>query len=430
MTQTAHGSSLSDHFIRLAHPARTAGTIHHSYEFDDFVPTAPDVSTPHVMGFTDLQQEATTDLGGQMAFTWNYNSEQVIINTEFFVHFSQINAGVGGLNPRYPDDPISHCIEECYWEVNGRRIETLRGDQIHFEQLLNEDPDTLARNYAKQRAGLTVAQRTALATAVGGFWAILHIPYHYTKELDKALQQWSLSHDIRFVMRLRPATFVLQDDNGIAPTQAAGAWIANDTFLRCRVNSTTSGHRKKIAALMASRGTFHPVHQGVVYKIDNTARTVDNSVLAAATVQTINLTQIVHTCYKGWHITRPAANLLANYQNNNRWALTPIDRRYIEADGTRILPEHQHLYLINEENGAHYHGLPGPAIYTFQFSPTLRAGIELGSTNQARLVITWAAGLGANQMTDVYGHMHNFMSQYLDPQTNSVHVSLTHSNVA
>jgi len=429
MTHTSNGTSLSQNFIRLAHPARTPGVIHDYWEHDDFIPGHPDITTPHVKGHTDLSQETSRDLGSEMSFSWNYNSAHSLYDCELMIHFDQIAAGGGGLDPRYLDDPIYHIVEECYWEVNGRRMETLHGDKMHFDQLLMEGDELLARHYALQRAGLTVAQRTAIATAPGGFWAIARIPFFFTRNLQHALPAWALSHDIRFIFRLRPAAFVLQDTNGIAPTSVTGSFVCSDSMLRMSVATTAPGQRTHMISKL-TQGMNEFGYRGVTYAVTNEAKTLNNAVAAADTVQRIDLTQVTHTCFRGFHITRPVLNLVANYALNDRWVLTPIDRRYMEVDGTRLLPEHQSDYLIHVENGNYYSGRTGPAVYTFQFSPTLRGGIELGSTNQARLIITWAAAVGADQMTDVYGEMHNFMSLVMSPANKSVTVEMAHSNVA
>lgn len=408
---TNEAASLAYNFIQYGTPALTPETVGDKANDSHYIPPIkPHRVHPNVPGYTDVGPEmAGQDLGTTVYFKWLNNETDAITKAYLYVHLNELQNLTG--NECYPDDPLCHIIESIEMQVAGRTTQILYGDQIHFDNLVERDPTELARRYQLQHAGLSPAQRRAEAVAAGGgFWAKLELPFFFGTRHNQAFHNYLTQATTRFVIKYRTAVASLQNTGAATPIPPAGQRYVVDQFLRFRVVALHEKQKSLVKNQVKAMG-----RHGLLYKIQDIQRVQAHAVTAGATNTNIDISNFTKHVYRIQGVIRPAANLVANVQNNDRWALTDCSTMYIEAAGKRLLPEHDDDTLKYIVNGEHFRGMPGDAIYNGLFTdfPDVHhdsmGGLDFSLMGNPRWWYTWSTPLGANQECDLWAYCHNMV---------------------
>ena len=404
-------ASLAYNFIQYGTPALTPETVGDNPRDSHYLPPIkPNRAHPHVPGYTDIGPEmAGQDLGTTVYYKWLNNETDVITKMYLYVRFNELQNLTNF--ECYPDDPICHAVEQIEWQVAGRTVQIIYGDQIHFDNLVERDPTELARRYQLQHAGLSVAQRRAEAvTGGGGFWAVLELPFFPGTQHNQAYHQYLSQGTSRFVVRYRTAVATLQNVGAATPIPPAGQRYIVDQFIRCRVIAIHENQKAHVKSQVKSLGKH-----GQLYKIQDIQRVQSHAVAAGAGNTNIDISNFTKHVYRIQSVIRPALNLVANVQNNDRWALTDCSTMFIDAAGKRLIPEHDDDTLKYIINGEHFRGMPGDAVYNALLTdfPDVHhesmGGLDFSLMGNPRLWFTWSVVLAANQEIDSWAYCHNMV---------------------
>lgn len=396
-------------FIGMAAPSISPETVGRNARDSFYMPPRePRKSPPSVIGYTDISATTGTDFGSVFRFE-NLNDDHTSILKSWLVTtYNPIAAAGGGVNPRFPNDVNNHMMEKMELQQGGRTLQTLYGDDEHFRSIMDLNPDELAKKYQARRDNLSAAQRSALAVA--GFTAISELNFWYSDAPEHCWHQWLNSAQSRFVMTTRAANAVLQTTGGTIPTVAAGTYI-NNVFIRHRVVATLESEKRIVLNDIASMGS-----RGMLYKFRDVQQVLNQAVAAGSTTANFDLSNFTKHVYRIYHYIRPSANLVATVTNNDRWSTTPILTRYIEASGQRLVPQHDHDFILFVENGDNLAGTPGDALYNVLFNGLgdihhmVLPGIDFSLLGNPRLYQTHSAAVvAANHDFDAIGYVHNFI---------------------
>jgi hypothetical protein len=373
---------------------------------------APFRATPSDIGHTDIPPERQQqDLGQVISFKHMNNETDVILKTWMVIRWAQLAAGGGGANPRYPDDPNNHALEYLEILSGGRELQSIYGDDNHFKPIMEKTPDEMAKTYTQRHDLLPLAARAAEAATVGGFSVVSDLPLWYEEGTRNCLHQYVTDAPLRYKAFMRPAANVVQQTGGTIPTAVGGNYIV-DIFLRHRILATFQGEKDAHIDMLNRMG-----EEGILYKMRDIQRVSDWPVPVGTTTMTINIENFTKHTPRWYFILRPSANLAADFTNNNRWALTPLTRRRVVADGKVLASDHCHEFLINTENADHLLGSAAHNIYNIFHNEAAddhqncQPGVDYSLLSVPRLIIEFAVGLANAHTLDAFSYAHNFVKE-------------------
>jgi len=408
-------SSEGYYYLPYTYPVHLPGLVSSKVSDSPHLPMEQVALPPEVPGLTDIAPERVgTDFGQDTSFKWVSNDHELIKDCILAVKLAPLTAGAGGTQARYHDDVLCAAIDKIDFQIGGTTLQTLYGDAIHHDQLVECTPEDLARLHAAQRADLTVAQRATLAaigTSPDGFWVFLELPFWFSEVASKHWHQYACQRQTRIVVRWRGAEDILQQTTAnTKPVPAVGATYIVDTFLRFRVSALDTATKDAFTNSVKSLGST-----GLNYLIRYNQRQEANAVATGATSTSIQLTHFNKPTYMCRVIVRPRANLTPNYLTNNRFAYTAVDEFYSDASGHRLatrVTDFYHKYLTI---GKEFLGNPAINIYHLLFTdyPDVKqyptGCIEFAKLQNPLLNLVWDAALGADQVVDVYAYCYDYI---------------------
>lgn len=422
ITDTSNqAASLGYNFVGYATPALTPETVSRQPLDSPYLnPVKPYTTHPSVPGYTDISPESNgSDFGQSVNFKWLENETDTVTAAWLYVRLAPLTSAAPTGNECYPDDVLCHAMESFEWQVAGRESQSIYGDQIHFDNLVEHGPVELARRYQLQHAGLSPAQRRAEANLAGtGFWAILELPLEFSESLSASWHSYLTKSVVRFTVRYRPTANILQNTGANTPTPVGSTTFIVDQFLRFKVASLHEGQKSLMKKRVKDTGTH-----GMLKKFKDIQRVQSHAVAATAANTQIDISNFTKHVYRIQFVVRPAVNLAANINLNDRWALTDISTCWIDAAGKRLIPQLDDATLKYIVNGQNFKGVPGDAVYNALLTdyPDVHhnalGGIDFSLTGNPRLNITWSAvgGLVAASEIDVWAYCHN-MIKYVETQ--------------
>lgn len=409
LQSTSNASS----FMGLCAPIHLPSLVSKSGEDSIRLPRGHQTLSIEVQGTTDIAPERQgVDFGQVDYFKYINNDNEVLKSCTLAVRLDALAVGAGGApgdRPRYVDDILCAAVERIEMQFGGNVLQTIYGDELHFRNQQECLEEELMRKNRLQAAGLSDAERATLAT--NQQWVYLEIPFWWTRSPSANWHQYAFQRLTRFVIYFRNSRFLLQQDNvaDIVPVPAGGAGYIVDHFLRFSICSVSEATKQTYMSMIQAEGD-----RGFLYLIQDWQRLTDQVLPAGSTTDTVLLNTFTKFGYNMRFWLRPAANLLADTRNNNRWATVDIISMHMDISGKRFLPELDRTWLKDMVNGKYFAGNSQLAIYNVLFTefPDLHhqgmGGMEFSNTTNPTLVLTTAA-LPANVNMDIYLYCHNYV---------------------
>jgi len=116
-------------FMTLTIPTHLPTLTTNDGSASSLLPTPQLTTAPQLSGWTDIPPERQgVDFGQTDYFKYILNDTEVLTDCWLCVRLDGLDAGVGGINPRYPEDPICNSIERITF-VYGPDLQILDGDE-------------------------------------------------------------------------------------------------------------------------------------------------------------------------------------------------------------------------------------------------------------------------------------------------------------
>jgi hypothetical protein len=413
MANAANSSSDNYYFLPYTLPVHLPGLVSTNPADSPHMPIPQKAIPPEVPGFTDVPPERVgTDLGMETSFKFVPNDYEVLKDMILMVHFQQLSAAGGGNSPRYPQDPVFHCMEYIQFQIGGQTISQKSGDELHFRNDIEVPPEEFDRLDGAQRITTSLADRITDAATVGGFWCFPEIPMWWSDTAAKHWHQYACQRQTRINIKWRGAEYCLQQNAVNAkPTPAAGSNYIVECYLRFRTSALDTAVKDTYINAVKAQGS-----NGLNYLTQFSQRQENVSVLTGATSTTIQLTNFNKPTYMLRFLMRAAANLAANYTINDRWTLTDFQSYQADASGHRLWPKMSTEFSTYMVNGKEFLNSP----CTYHVYHVLHSDyadvnqypmgcVEYGKLQNPTLTLNFATALGADQIVDVFANCYDYI---------------------
>ena len=258
-------------FMTLTIPTHLPTLTTNDGSASSLLPTPQLTTAPQLSGWTDIPPERQgVDFGQTDYFKYILNDTEVLTDCWLCVRLDGLDAGAGGINPRYPEDPICHSIERITFEY-GSDLQILDGDELHFNFLMGEDEQTISREARLRGYNVPLGER--ISNAMSPKWYYLRIPFWWTLRNSDAWHQYALQRLTRIVIQWRgPGHVLQQEEANTRPTPHSGGPYIMDHFLRFRVTAISEATKQEFLRRIESLGTA-----GQLYLISDTQRLLNKS---------------------------------------------------------------------------------------------------------------------------------------------------------
>ena len=371
------------------------------------LPTPQLTSADQLSGWTDIPPERQgVDLGQIDDFKYILNDNDTCTDLFAMVTLDGLNPGLGGSNPRYPDDPIAASVEKVIFQY-GRDLQEFSGDEIHFNFVQSEDHTDF--NRLAQLRGYSVPLGERIDNARAPRTYAMRLPFWWTQRLSDAWHQWRFRRETRIRIVWRPQTQVLQQEGAnTQPTPMNGTQYIMNHWLRFRVMAISEATKQKYTERISDMGTA-----GWLHLIENTER-LTQQIHAGNTRHVIQLNTFRKYGYNLRWVIRPVSALTANYMDNDRWRKFTIRNVQLTISGRQFLPRTDKFWLTHAVDEAVFRGSPEHDIFNIPFSdhPDLTAaamgGIDFSMANTPQIVIE-TEPLPESCFVDFFLQCHNYI---------------------
>ena len=323
--------------------------------------TAQLTTPPQLSGWTDIPPERQgVDFGQTDYFKYILNDIEVLTDCWLCVRLDGLVAGEGGVNPRYPEDPLCHAIERVTF-VYGRDLQVFEGDALHFNFLMGADDETFIRECQLRGHNVPLGDRVDKATSPK--WYYLRLPFWWTKRSQDAWHQYNLQRLTRIVITWRPAQYILQQElTNTQPTPLSGGNYILDHFLRFRVTAISENTKQTYIRRMNDLGMT-----GQLYLVEDTQR-LTQQLNPGMTKHVIQLNTFTKFAYNLRFIIRAVSSLTPNYLDNERFRLITLDTASLDIAGRRFMPPTDYFWMTHAVDEALFNGNPENPIFNIPFS--------------------------------------------------------------
>ena len=348
-------------FLTLTIPTHLPTLTTSNGKATSFLPTGQLTTTPQLSGWTDIPPERQgVDFGQTDYFKYIVNDTEVLTDLWLCVRLDGLNPGPGGELPRYPEDPLCQAIERITFSF-GKDLQTLEGDVLHFNFLMNEDEQTYQRESHLRGYNIPLGER--IKKAQGPKWYYLRIPFWWTLRNSDAWHQYTLQRLTRVIIQWRGGSGILQQEGANSqPTPMSGGPYIMDHFLRFRITAITDATKKEYINYMDSKGV-----PGQLYLFDDTQR-LTHQLHPGVTRHVINLKTFTKYAHNLRFVIREVSTLTPNYLDNDRFRTHTLELASLTIAGRRFMPLTDDDWMTHAVDEALWKGNPEHAIYNIPFS--------------------------------------------------------------
>ena len=349
---------------------------------------SPQLTTaPQLSGWTDIPPERQgVDFGQTDYFKYILNDVEVLTDCWLCVQLDGLVAGEGGVNPRYPEDPICQAIERITF-VYGRDLQILESDALHFNFLMGEDEATFRRESKLRGFNVPVGRRIDKAKTPR--WYYLRLPFWWTLRSSDAWHQYALQRLTRIVIQWRqPQGILQQEGENTRPTPMGQGQYILDHFLRFRVTAISEATKQMYLRRISGLG-----QAGQLYMIEDIQR-MSHQLQPGIEKHVIQMNTFTKFAYNLRFVIRANTSLFPNYLDNERYRLVTLETAALDIAGRRFMPPTDHFWMTHSVDEALFKGNSEYAIYNIPFSdfPNFVAsavgGIDFSNASNPVLTIT------------------------------------------
>lgn len=433
-----NSSTDSYYYLPYTLPVHLPGLVSTNPADSPHMPLPQKALPPEVPGYTDIQPERMgTDFGMDTSFKYVPNDYEVLKEAILMVKLAPLVAqGAGGLAPCYPEDVLLHAIDNYTFQIGGQTIQQRWGEEIHFKELVEDNPDEYARKDVAQgisiddgRDSVTHAVSAVVAAEPGraqrasrtyntgmfadGQWFMMEMPFWWSDTSAKHWHQYACQRQTRITLHWRNPEYVLQQygsDVLPRPDPATSTTYIMECFIRFRVSALDTSVKDTFTNAVKAQGA-----NGLNYLMQYVQRQENNVVAAGAPSTTIQLLNFNKPTYMLRFVVRKASNLQAKPMQNDRWACEPIKSYYAEASGHRLWPLMSSFFAKYMVNGREF--LNNPECEVFHVLHTDYADvnqypmgcIEYAKLNNPTLTINFPEPLSENCVVDVWAYCYDYI---------------------
>lgn len=435
LNNPSNASTDSYYYLPYTLPVHLPGLVSTNPADSPHMPLPQKALPPEVPGFTDVQPERVgTDFGMDTSFKYIPNDYEVLKDCALMVRLAPLAASGTGAAPMYPEDVLLHAIDYYRFEIGGVVIQQRWGEEIHFNELVEDNQDEFARKDAAQGINIGTglnepgtgidpavsadpgrSQRASKTWNSGMFangqWFMLDMPFWWSETAAKHWHQYACQRQTRITIHWRNPEYILQQvgDSTIPQPDGFSTYIL-DCFLRFRVSSLDTTVKNTYIDAVKSQGA-----NGINYLIEYVQRQENQVVEAGKRSVNIQLLNFNKPTYKLRFVVRKASNLAANPQKNNRWATEPIESYEVKASGHTIWPLMNSFYAKYMVNGKEFLNNPNHDVFHVLHTDYADVTqypmgcIEYAKLNNPVLTINFPAALSESCVVDVYAYCYDYV---------------------
>lgn len=401
------GGSNMGSFMSLTIPVHLPTLTTNNPTASALLPTPQLTIAPQLSGWTDLAPERQgVDFGQESFFKYINNDTDTATDCWLAVRLDGLVAGVGGTNPRYPDDVLAQAIERVTF-VYGTDLQILDGDKLHYDLLMMDDEETQRREAHLRGYNLSLGERITNATSPKWYW--LRIPFWWTLRSQDAWHQYALQRLTRIVFKFRgPQAILQQEGANTRPTTMGGGNYIMDHFVRFRTTALSEGVKQEFVRRLQANGTA-----GQLYLFEDVQR-LQQEIRPLQNRHVIQVNTFTKFAYNMRFVLRPLSALVPNYLDNDRFRLRKIDAARFDIGGRQFMPMTDHTWMTHGTDEALWKGNPERAIYNIPFSdfPNMVAsavgGIDFSNASNPQLTL-YTDSLGESHTLDIFLQCYNYI---------------------
>jgi hypothetical protein len=425
LPQTTNASTDSYYYLPYTLPVHLPGLVSTNPADSPHMPLPQKALPPEVPGYTDIQPERMgTDFGMETSFKYIPNDYEVLKECILMVRLAPLVAGSGGADPCYPDDPIFHALEYYTYQVGGQTVYQRWGDEVHFKELVEDNPDEYTRKNTAQQIfnnRITVGTdtdsrvfRANIANYPIGQWFMVELPFWWSDSSAKHWHQYACQRQTRITLKWRNKETILQQyttDNVPTPNPAVSTTYIAECFLRFRVSALDTSVKDTFTEAVKAQGS-----NGLNYLIQYNQRQENVAVAAGTTSVSIQLTNFNKPTYMLRFVVRKADNVNSSKPPlNDRWSLVPIASYYLEASGHRPWPLMNSYFAKYMVNGREFLNNPEHEVMHVLHTdyPDVNqypmGSIEYAKLQNPTLTINFPAALTDDSVVDVWAYCYDYL---------------------
>lgn len=427
-------STDSYYYLPYTLPVHLPGLVSTNPADSPHMPLPQKALPPEVVGFTDIQPERNgTDFGMDTSFKYVPNDYEVLKEAILMVKLAPLvvsASAVGGSNPRYPADVLCHAIEYYNFQIGGQTIFQKYGDTLHFDELVEDNPDEYLRKSLAQ--GIDIPENSVSVDMpgrvqradrtfnggqfAGGQWFMLELPFWFSDSAAKNWHQYACQRQTRINIHWRnPDSILQQDGNAIRPLPdpAVSSTYIMECYLRFRVSSMDTTTKDTFTDAVKAQGS-----NGLNYLVRYIQRQDNHLVSTGATGTSIQLLNFNKPTYMLRFVIRKQSNLINSEPTdlvNDRWSLADLGSYYMEASGHRVWPEMSQNFAKLMVNGREFLNKPDQNVFHVLHTdyPDVNqypmGCIEYAKLNNPTLNIKFSTPPSENLIVDVWAYCYDYL---------------------
>lgn len=408
-------------FLAYQAPLFATSQISTRGEDSPYIPLPSSTMTVELDSHRDIEatgNESTTSFDCEQKFDYPRNdTTNTIKQAVLYVTFDPITAVDGGAEARYHDDVVNAAYEKMELWYADQCLETIEGDEQHFEEEQNHSPSALAEIYSKGRfAGLSKEERCNQSAT--GFQVRYPIPFFFARKASDAFPIWKFQRQFSIKIRWRHPRFFVQQTggnnaHGNLPTPTDGdTHYSSQKFIRFETVVCTEATKAAVGRIYDSQGQggWLSMYKDDVHYSDNI---IPAQVIAREFQFRLDINKY---CYNLRFVIRDRNRITAGVPtDNDRWARSLLS-------SYRFLMNNQEFLEPITDHEARYHYNPklfakltdGIPSYNVAFCPypTLEShasgGMEFAHVNDPRLCVTMPDN-SPEVTLDLWFEFHNYI---------------------